>query len=467
VIVAKFGGTSLGNADAIRRSAEIVRGRLTRQPVVVVSAMAGVTDALLHVADQAVSGQPIAAMQGIATLRARHFAECDSLLGEEAGADVCADLSVMFDELAHLTEALSVLAHMTPRSLDAVAATGEMLSSRLVVAAYESLGIPATLIDPRQLLVTDDTFTKAEPHADAIATAAREQVLPLLRDGRVPVVGGFVGGTRAGITTTLGRGGSDYSAALVGAALRADAIEIWTDVDGMMTADPRVVPDARLIERIGFDEASELASFGAKVLHPNTIAPAVRLGIPVYVYNARNPSGRGTLITFDAPRRPVTAIAGKGPTVVVKVRSSRMLLAPGVLRRVFEVFERHRTSVDVVATSEVSVSVTVDQTDRLDAVLVDLAGLGDVSVERSRGIIAVVGAGLSEDAHAMARALDAVHGLKVHMLSLSATGINLTIIVDADQVGPAMRRLHATFFPSDCAAADEAVRDKRPEEDVA
>jgi aspartate kinase len=262
----------------------------------------------------------------------------------------------------------------------------------------------------------------------------------------VPVLGGFVGATREGVTTTLGRGGSDYSASLIGAALGAEAIEIWTDVDGMLTADPRIVEDARLIEQIRFDEASELAAFGAKVLHPSTIAPAVKVGIPVFIYNTHNPQGAGTRITFDAPRRAVSAIAGKWPTTVVKVRSSRMLLAPGFLRRVFETFERHRTSVDVVATSEVSVSVTVDHTDRLDAVLVELAALGDVAVERSRGVVAVVGAGLVDDTEAMARALAAISGIPIHMLSLSATGINLTVIVDADQVAPAVRRLHAAFF---------------------
>ena len=266
-------------------------------------------------------------------------------------------------------------------------------------------------------------------------------------------MGGFIGSTDQGVTTTLGRGGSDYSAALVGAALQAEAIEIWTDVNGMLTADPRVVAGSRLIERIRFDEASELASFGAKVLHPSTIAPAVRRGIPVYIYNSRNPSGRGTLITFDAPRRPVTAIAGKTGTTVVKVRSPRMLMAHGFLRLVFDVFDRHHTSVDVVATSEVSVSATIDDASQLEALVVDLSRMGDVSVERDRGIVAVVGAGLGDDSAAMGRALAAVDGVKIHMLSLSATGINLTMIVDADQVTPAMQRLHSAFFADGAESA--------------
>jgi len=446
VIVSKFGGTSVADAEAITRTAEIIRGRIDRRPVVIVSAMAGVTNDLLALAEHAVQGQLLTAMQSVEALRRRHFAAAERLLGPGEAGELCAEMSVMFDELASLAGALSVLGHLTPRSLDAVAATGELLSSQIVVAAYAKLGLSASLVDARQVIVTDDAFTKAAPQPDAIQAAAREVILPLVRDGRVPVMGGFVGATATGITTTLGRGGSDYSAALVGAALDAETIEIWTDVDGMLTADPRVVDGARLIEQIRFDEASELASFGAKVLHPSTIAPAVRRGIPVYVYNSLRPAGKGTRITFEAPRRPVSAIAGKRGTTIVKVRSSRMLLSHGFLRTIFEVFERHRTSIDVVATSEVSVSVTVDQTERLDAILVDLATLGDVSVERSRGIIAIVGAGLSDDTSAMATAMESLRGIKVHMLSLSATGINFTLIVDADDVAPAMRRLHAAFF---------------------
>jgi aspartate kinase len=447
VIITKFGGTSVADADAIRRTAAIVRGRLDRRPVVVVSAMSGVTNALLSLAEQAVAGQLLAAMQAVEELRARHFRETERLLGESAAAgELCAEMSVMFDDLASLVGALSVLGHLTPRSLDAIASTGELLSSHLVVAAYEVAGLPAVLVDARRVLITDDAFTRATPQPDAIAAAARELVVPIVRAGRVPVLAGFVGATASGVTTTLGRGGSDYSAALLGAALQADAIEIWTDVDGMLTADPRIVPGARLIEEIRFEEASELASFGAKVLHPMTIAPAVRQGIPVFIYNSMRPEGRGTRITFEAPRRAVTAIAGKRGTSVVKVRSSRMLLSHGFLRTIFEVFERHRTSVDVVATSEVSVSLTVDQDERLDAVLLELSALGDVSVERARGIVAIVGAGLADDSTTMSTALGALHGIHMHMLSLSATGINLTVIVDGEQVPAALRQLHAAFF---------------------
>lgn len=447
MIVVKFGGTSVGDAAAIDRAAQIVKSKLERNPIVVVSALGGTTNALLAVGEQSAKGHLIGALRGVETLRDRHLGECETLLGgSDESLEIAGELSAMFDELAHLAEALSTLGHVTPRSFDAIAAQGEQLSANLVAAYFRKVGIDAEYVDPRTVMITDDRFMEAEPQTETIAERAREILQPMVQERRVPVMGGFVGSTANGITTTLGRGGSDYSASLVGAALGAEAIEIWTDVDGMLTADPRVVQGSLLIEQIRFDEASELASFGAKVLHPNTIAPAVRLGIPVFVYNSRKPEGKGTRITFDAPHRPVSAIAGKTDVTIIKVTAARMLLAHGFLRRVFEIFERHKTSVDVVATSEVSVSVTIDDAARLDSLLVDLRDLGDVAIERNRGIIAIVGAGICDAGGAMGRALMALGEVQIHMMSLSATGINLTVIVDAEAVHPAMQRLHSEFF---------------------
>ncbi len=448
MIVLKFGGTSVGDAEAIARTGRIIASRADRGAIVVVSALAGVTNALIGIAEQAAKGHLIGAIRSVEGLRERHLEQAEKLLGTDADAqEVCAELSVMIDELAHLAEALATLGDLTPRSLDAISAYGERMSSILCVSAFCRQGVPAAHVDACEVMITDSTFGRGEPQADDIATACRDKVIPLVRQGRVPVMGGFIGSAKGtGVTTTLGRGGSDYSASLFGAAVRADAIEIWTDVDGMLTADPRVVANARLIEQIAFDEASELASFGAKVLHPNTIAPAVRLGIPVYILNSRRPEGTGTKITFEAPRRAVSAIAGKNKVSLVKIGSPRMLLTEGFLRALFEIFERHRTSVDVVATSEVSVSLTVDDPSSLQTIVSDLRALGDVSVERNRGIVAVVGSAIADGGEAMARAVGALGDVKVHMLSLSATGINLTMVVDDDQVKPAMQRLHAAFF---------------------
>ena len=447
MIVMKFGGTSVGDATAIRRTAETVRGRLSRGPVVVVSALSGTTNALLTAAEQAAAGNLVAAISTVQQLRERHLTAVAELVGTGLDAhDLAATESVHLDELAQLVEALSVLGHVTPRSIDAMASIGEQLSAPMVTAALQRAGIDAVFVDARKVLITDAQFGRAEPQPERIAAAAREHILPLVLAGKVPVLGGYIGGTNEGVTTTLGRGGSDYSASLFGAALDAEAIEIWTDVDGMLTADPRVVQGARLIEHIRFDEATELSSFGAKVLHPNTITPAVSRGIPVFIFNSMRPNGTGTRITADAPRHAVRAIAGKGNTVIVKVRSARMLGTPGALKQIFEVFARHRTSVDVVTTSEVSVSLTVDDDQYLDSVVTDLRAFGDVSVDRGRGIIAVVGAALGEHTDAMAKAVGAIGSVRLHMLSLDSTGINLTMVLDADAVQPVMQRLHDAFF---------------------
>ena len=447
MIVCKFGGTSVADAAAISRVIEIIDAKRALQPVVVVSALGGATNMLLDLASKAANGELPVALQLIEQLRDRHLREARTLLhGAAEVDDRCRDIGAAFDELAQLAEAFKTLGYLSPRSLDAVAAIGELLSSQIVAAAFRARGHDAVYVDARDVMRTNDVFTKAEPDVNGIAQLAQEQLVPLLQQGRIPVMGGFVGATAARVTTTLGRGGSDYSASLIGAAIDATAIEIWTDVDGMLTADPRVIPGARLIERISFDEAAELAAFGAKVLHPATIAPAVQRGIPVFVFNSRNPAAKGTMIAFDAPRLPVRAIAGKRATTMVKLRSSRMLLAPGFLRRVFAVFEAHRTSVDVVTTSEVSVSVTLDDATNLAAILQDLAAFGEVSVSPRAGLIAIVGAGISDGSQAIAQALGALGPIPVHMASLSATGINFTLVIDDDQVVPAMQRLHATFF---------------------
>lgn len=449
MIVSKFGGTSVADAAAIARVVDIMAARLPRKPILVVSALGGTTNQLLDIANRAAANELIVALAAIEQLRTRHLNVAETLLGDsDEYHEVVDEISVGFDELAHLAEAFRTLGYLTPRSLDSVSAVGELLSSRIVAAALRQKGVDAEWFDARDIMITNDRFSRAEPDLIAIEQNTRELLVPVAERGGIPVVGGFVGSAPGRITTTLGRGGSDYSASLIGASIEAETIEIWTDVDGMLTSDPRVVPGARLIERIRFDEAAELASFGAKVLHPSTIAPAVQRGIPVCVLNSRSPEGAGTMIAFDAPRLPVRAIAGKRQVSVVKLRSARMLLAPGFLRSVFQVFETHRMSIDVVATSEVSISVTVDDPTNLDAVVADLMTFGDVSIQRQRGIVAVVGAGIADGSRALADAMAAVGPIPVYMASLSASGINFTLVIDDDQVDAAMQRLHDTFFGS-------------------
>ena len=337
---------------------------------------------------------------------------------------------------------------MTPRSADAIVAFGELASSRIVAAAQEDAGIPARFVDARKVLVTDAAHGAAQPDRPATEERLGSLVRPLVDGGVVPVLGGFIGSTAGGLTTTLGRGGSDYSAALFGAALAAEEIQIWTDVDGMLTADPRVVGAPRVVPRLSFDEASELAYFGAKVLHPSTILPAVGLGIPVRILNSHRPEAKGTLITAQADggvAGPV-AIACKRGVTRIDIASSRMLMAYGFLRRVFEVFERFRTPVDVVTTSEVSVSVTIDDRRALDGIVGELRAFADVSRDDGMAIVCAVGERLRGDAQLATRILGALEGLPLAMVSQGGSRTNITVVLPDALVKEAMESLHRRFF---------------------
>src|SRR5436190_8483418 len=397
-IVMKFGGTSVGDAKAIERVAAIVRGRLAHRPVVVVSAMTRVTDQLLQMGRAAGSGDRKNALTLARELRERHYNTAGELLGTALFTQFHGDLGTEFEELEELLRGIAAVGELTPRTTDHVASFGEVLSSKLVTAALSAHGADASLVDSRECIVTDDTFTRATPQFEETNTRLVEALRPLLDQSRVPVMGGFIGSTRAGVTTTIGRGGGDFSAAIVGAGIDAEKIEIWTDVDGMMTTDPNLCPDARRIKLISFDEAAELAYFGAKVLHPATVLPAIQKNIPVYILNSRNPTCEGTRIVARAPhcKNFFKAIAAKKRITIVDVAAPRMLLAHGFLKSIFDAFDRHRIPVDVVSTSEVSVSLTVDSNESIPALAADLAKLADVKYEGRKAIVCLVGENLRE-----------------------------------------------------------------------
>jgi aspartate kinase len=449
MVVQKFGGTSVADPDAIRRLIDIVRSARSRDgrgPAVVVSAMSGVTDALLAIAGAAGSGDQADALARADQLRVRHLAAAGDLAG--APQVLIAQINAQFDELAAVVRALAVLREVSPRTLDVIAAIGELLSSRLVSAALVQAGVPAEWVDARRAIVTNDDHTRAVPMMRETNAAIRASLQPLLDNGTVPVLGGFVGATPEGRTTTLGRGGSDYSGALIGAGLQANEIQIWTDVDGMLTADPRVVERPKLVPTLSFDEAAELAYFGAKVLHPSTILPAVERNIPVRILNSRNPSGTGTLITAEGTPQgtPLTALACKRDVTVVDVTSSRMLMAYGFLRQVFEVFEQFRTAVDVVTTSEVSVSVTVDDRRHLDAIVESLKQYADVAVEPEMALLCAVGDRLRNEPEIAARVVGVLEEVPLRMISQAASRRNITVVMRQADLPHAMRRLHEEFF---------------------
>jgi aspartate kinase len=455
-LVLKFGGTSVADADAIGRLIRIVRP-LHEQgtPVVlVVSAMSGVTDRLLALASAAERREAETVSAGVAALANRHRDAMRALGGLESGQWF--EISSHFDELQALLTATSILRAASPAARDAIASVGELASSRLVAAALERAGIPAAWVDCRRTIVTDAQHMCAVPDTEATDRAVEREIAPLLAAGQVAVAGGFVAATGAGVTTTLGRGGSDYSAAIIGGALDAAEIQIWPDVDGMLTADPRVIDNPRVVARLSFPEASELAYFGAKVLHPSTILPAVAKDIPVRILNSRAPEGGGTTISGAAAGEgpPLAAIACKRGVTMIEITSTRMLLAHGFLHRVFEIFERFATCVDVVTTSEVSVSLTLDDDRRVNEIVQALSEFSEVTVERGLAMLAAVGDRLRTTPRIAARVIGVLGDLPVRMVSRAASRRNVTLVLSDRDLASAMARLHEEFFdlaaPSPC-----------------
>lgn len=462
MIVMKFGGTSVENDAAINRVAGIVRDRLDEQPVVVVSAMAGVTDSLLAMSGAAASGSLPEALKLLRKIRQRHLVVLSALVGGPGEAAVRQEVQALLDSTQDLLRGVAALGELTPRSTDNILAVGELLSSRIVTAALQARGIDAVLVDSRHCIVTDANHTRAVPLFDESSERLRHRVKPLLQASQVPVMGGFIGATAEGVPTTLGRGGSDFSAAIIGAALNARRIEIWTDVEGMMTTDPRLCPQAQRIDVIGFDEASELAFFGAKVLHPATLIPAVEKNIPVHVLNSRQRQSPGTSIRARAPRSRTVfrAIAAKGGMKVINIRSPRMLMAHGFLRAVFEAFDRHSCAADLVSTSEVSVSVALDSSRDVNALVNDLKKLGEVDVENGKAVICLVGKHIRGRAGIAASVFSTVAAanVNVHMISQGASEINISFVVEEKDVPRAVQRLHQHFFEATEAARSTDTR---------
>lgn len=448
MICMKFGGTSVQDSQAIDRIAAIVRERLPESPVVVVSALAKITDQLLAMAAAAGAGDRDKALELSRAARERHYSTASELLGTSGFAQIHPELETDFNALDDLLRGIVAVGELTLRTTDNVAGFGERISGKIVAAAFSLRGMNATSVDSRKCLVTDANFGRAIPQFEETAARLAEIVRPLLTRGRVPIMGGFIGSTREGIPTTLGRGGSDFTAAIVGAGLDATRIEIWTDVDGMMTTDPNVCPEAKRIKTISFEEAAELAYFGARVLHPATLLPAIQKNIPVLVLNSRNPKNEGTRITATAPRSKniFKAIAAKKRITVVDVVATRMLMAHGFLKSIFDVFARHRCPVDMVSTSEVSVSVTVDSNESIAAIAADLEKLADVKYEGRKAIVCLVGENIRNTPGIAARVFGAIPDVTVQMISQGASEINISFVIDEADVPQVVSRLHRTFF---------------------
>jgi aspartate kinase len=447
MIVMKFGGTSVESAAAIERVAAIVKARAARRPIVVVSAMGKTTNNLLAIARSAIEGKRDEYIRQLHDLRDFHSREARRVVPLERRAALDRTLDDHFEEMTELVKGIAVLGELTPRSIDAISSYGERLSSYIVALAFEHFGLPAVHVDSRRLIVTDHRHTQAAPiFAETYKRLA--DALPMLAADKIVVMGGFIAATEEGVTTTLGRGGSDFTASIVGAGVGAEEIQIWTDVDGMLTADPTILPGGYRVKTISFAEAAELAYFGAKVLHPSTVIPAVERNIPVLILNSRRPEVPGTRIVSERVpcRNVVKSIACKKKVVLVNIHSTRMLMAHGFLRRIFEVFDRHETSVDMVATSEVSVSLTIDNTAHTSRICEELSEFAEVQMEPDQATVCLVGDNIRYTPGVASHVFNALKDVNIRMISQGASLLNLGVVVAEKDLRRAVEALHTEFF---------------------
>ena len=447
MIAMKFGGTSVGDAERVANAIEIVSERRHLRPVIVVSALAGVTNDLVAASEAACAQKPELVREIIAKVRARHEDVALHLVQHKSDflESFIKQLDKQIDEIDTILRGIALLGEITMRARDKVMSIGEKLSSVLFAYSMKMRALPGEHVHSEEVIITNDCFGGATPLMEQTRQAARRTLVPLLERNIIPVMGGFIGRTEAGATTTLGRNGSDYSAAIVAAAIAAEEVQIWTDVDGLLTCDPRLVPGARVIDLLSFEEAAELAQFGAK-LHPRTLEPAVEANIPVRVLNTHNPSSPGTLITREGTSATAgpRSIARKKNVTMVHVVSNKMLGTHGFLAKLFSIFAQLGISVDLIATSEVSVTVTIDEEN--DALRRMLEHEGTVTLEGKQCIIAVVGQNLMSDSRVGARVLEALPGIPVKMISLGRSGLNLSLVVDDAHADRAVRAIHHALF---------------------
>jgi aspartate kinase len=457
--VMKFGGTSIGDAESILRVASIIEERAGEGAVLVFSATGSTTDDLDRAARLAAEGQLPESLEVLSEVRRIHERMARELMPESEGRIfLLGAMKDHFSALERWARGISVLEDLSNAVLDRFLQKGELISTLLLFETFRSRGLRVRWMDARNMVVTNDRHGGAEPFMDQTFGRCRRALLPLLSEGSLPLTQGFIARTEGGGETTLGRGGSDYSASLIGAALGADEIEIWTDVDGILTADPSLVPEARNIPAMSFQEASELSFFGARVLHPKTLLPAVERAIPVRILNTRRPSGVGTLILAEPPSSGpgIKSIAYKESMTVVNLVSSRMFKAKGYLASIFDVFERYGLIPDAVATSAVSVAVAL-----LDApprhALDELRSLGAVTVRTGQAVVCVVGEGLKEIPGAVGQVFEELKDLRIAMVSQGGSEINLAFVVAEEALPCVVRRLHRRFFESDGAQEAHCV----------
>lgn len=455
MIVMKFGGTSVEDAASIERVTEIVRARLNLKPVVVVSAMGKTTRKLLAAAEASAAGDSRSATGILADLKTRHTSEARRLVQKATGRLALPLIEQHFEELKVLLEGLVAFGEVSPRGLDKILAYGELLSSFIVADAMSERGIPTRLMDARELIKTDDRYGEASPLFDLTGSALVKKLTPVVEQGEVPVVQGFIGSTRDGFTTTLGFEGSDYTASIIGAAVNAEDIQIWKDVPGLMTADPRVFPGARTVHSCSFAEAADLTYFGAKVLHAKAIHPAASRNIPVHIYNSKAPDAPGTLIAASAPRasNSITSIAYTRPVTIIralaKTNGLREASPDGLLRALLDTLNRRRARALFIAESGSHVVVAIDSRELKHGgrdLIESISSHGSATIEPDKAVVSLVGENLRSDPSAVTRALNAIEETNLAAIVHGSSPITLSFAVEQGEVERVIARLHEVFF---------------------
>ena len=448
MIIMKFGGTSVANFEAITRTIFIIGGKLDQKPVVVVSALSKVTDLLYRISDAAAAGNETETKDLLSQLRQRHVDLAAELLSQSVLKDeAVANVNSICDSLDSIAMAVCSLGELSDRNKAIIISKGEYLSSTIIAHAMNSKGIRTKWIDARDMMVTNKSYLKAEPDMSAIAERVPGVVSQAYEGVDAVITQGFVGVTADGEPTVLGRGGSDYSASLIGLAIDAERIEIWTDVDGVRTADPRSVKNTKYLEKISFEEAAEMAHFGAKVLHPLTIEPAVKKNIPIYVLNSMNPSGKGTaILRNELIEDGVKSVSFKENIKVINIFSTRMINTSGFLRRVFEIFSESKVSVDLISTSEANISVTVDAAQNIDSVVAQLSEFADVIVDDDKSQVSVIGKNIVRLNGMLKKTFTPLKKCNVYMISQGASFVNISFVVDREELADVVQDLHDHLF---------------------
>ena len=449
MIVMKFGGTSVANFEAITRAIFIVGGRLDKKPVVVVSALSKVTDLLYRISDAAAARDSSEARNLMSELRTRHVNLASDLLEQSPALkeNAVARVNSLCDSLEELVNAVCAVGELSDRNKAIIISNGELLSSTIICFVMNAKGIRTNFIDARKMMITSNEYLKAEPDVNEISARVPEIVGDAFKGMDAVITQGFIGTNNAGEQTVLGRGGSDYSASLIGMALDAECIEIWTDVDGVRSADPRTVENTKYLEKISFEEAAEMAHFGAKVLHPLTIEPAVKKNIPIYVLNSMNPSGKGTaILRSELIEDGVKSVSFKENIRVINIFSMKMINTSGFLRRVFEIFSESKVSVDLISTSEANISVTVDASQKIDKVVEQLSEFADVIVDDDKSQISVIGKNIVRLNGMLKKTFTPLKKTNVYMISQGASFVNISFVVDREELAEVVQDLHDHLF---------------------